>query len=726
MLARLDIPTDPSQTFTDYTRWRLKTDDAGNHTWHYLCDEDQLTVWPQNKVDKYWIGLPFETSILPKAQDALSAARNGFEFYKNLQSEDGHWAGEYSGPHFLTPGLVIGSYVTGMDFVLQEKLEMIRYLMNTANEDGGWGIHVEGHSTVFGTALNYVVLRLLGMDADHPVCVKARGCLHALGGAVAVPSWGKFWLAVLNVYEWDGQNSIPPELFLLPEWAPVHPHRFWIHLRQVFIPMSFIYAKRWTAPRDPLIMSLREELYVQDYRTIDWPAQRNNVHAVDMYSPHSKVMDALYLVLAQWERTPITSLRNIALRRAYNQIVLEDENTGYQCLGPVNKMVNQIARYIVDGRESVSYEGHKLGRQPFMWLGKEGMMMRGTNGSQLWDLAFITQAMVESGLAEDEGNRESMLKGLRWLERCQILENPKHYESAYRHTTKGAWPFSTKSQGYTVSDCTAEGLKSVLYIQEHLSYVPKLIDARRLYDAVDVLLTMQNPGGGFASYELIRAPQIVEKLNPAEVFGNIMTEYAYPECTTSVITALSVFKKHYPKYRAADIEDTTRKAIQYLHEAQYPEGGWFGSWGICFTYATMFALESLSLVGESYRTSKRVKRACDWLVSKQKTDGGWGESYKSCEQGIYVQHDQSQVVQTAWAVLALMYGGYPTREPLERGVRLVMNRQLPDGSWAQEAIEGVFNKNVAIGYPNFKFSFTIWMLGRAHRYLETLDQQVRS
>ena len=32
----------------------------------------------------------------------------------------------------------------------------------------------------------------------------------------------------------------------------------------------------------------------------------------------------------------------------------------------------------------------------------------------------------------------------------------------------------------------------------------------------------------------------------------------------------------------------------------------------------------------------------------------------------------------------------------------------------------MFNKNVAIAYPNFKFSFTIWMLGRAHKYLAEL------
>ena len=98
-------------------------------------------------------------------------------------------------------------------------------------------------------------------------------------------------------------------------------------------------------------------------------------------------------------------------------------------------------------------------------------MACGTNGSQLWDIAFITQALVETGLGDDPDNRESMLKALDWLDKCQIRENPKHYESAYRHRTKGAWPFSTKEQGYTVSDCTAEGLKSVLYLQEHLKYV---------------------------------------------------------------------------------------------------------------------------------------------------------------------------------------------------------------------------------------------------------------
>lgn len=38
-------------------------------------------------------------------------------------------------------------------------------------------------------------------------------------------------------------------------------------------------------------------------------------------------------------------------------------------------------------------------------------------------------------------------------------------------------------------------------------------------DAIDVMLTLQNPNGGFASYEVIRGPKWLEWLNPAEVFG---------------------------------------------------------------------------------------------------------------------------------------------------------------------------------------------------------------
>jgi lanosterol synthase len=73
----------------------------------------------------------------------------------------------------------------------------------------------------------------------------------------------------------------------------------------------------------------------------------------------------------------------------------------------------------------------------------------------------------------------------------------------------------------------------------------------------------------------------------------------------------------------------------------------------------------------------------------------------------YVQHEKSQVVQTAWAVLALIYGDYPDKAVIERACRLLMSRQQPDGRWEQEDTEGIFNKNCAIDYPGKLF----WLVG---------------
>ena len=43
---------------------------------------------------------------------------------------------------FLIPDPTIRSYITGVPFTDKERREMIRYLMNHVNEDGGWGIYV--------------------------------------------------------------------------------------------------------------------------------------------------------------------------------------------------------------------------------------------------------------------------------------------------------------------------------------------------------------------------------------------------------------------------------------------------------------------------------------------------------------------------------------------------------------------------------------------------------
>jgi lanosterol synthase len=540
---------------------------------------------------------------------------------------------------FLLPGVVIAWYVTKTPIPWYVATEIKNYLFARAHpEDGGWGLHIEADSSVFGTVMNYTALRLVGVDADHPKMAKARATLQKLGGATHGPHWSKFWLAVLGVAKWDIVNPVPPELWLLPDWVPFAPWRWWIHVRQVFCSMSFLWSRKWVADETDTIRALRNELFVEKYEMIDWAGNRNTIAEADNFHPKSTVLNLLNTLLVKvWN--PYLRTKGIAKRAedwVSELIDMEDENTDYADLAPVNGAMNLICCYARDGPDAYSVKRHRERVQEFLWVNKDGFHCNGTNGVQCWDTAFAIQAIMDAGLTEDPRWRPMLMKALQYLDSQQIRENVKHQVRAYRQQRKGGWAFSNKDQGYAVSDCVSEALKSVIILQKTPGF-PTLIGDRRIYDAIDTLLTYQSPSGGCSSYEPPRAGEWMEILNTAEVFGRIMVEYDYPECTTAVVTALSLFHKHWPDYRTQEIERFIERAVGWIKTAQRADGSWYGSWGICFTYATMFALESLSGIGETYKNSGSSKRGCDFLISKQRPDGGWSESYKVC----YPMHNRS-------------------------------------------------------------------------------------
>lgn len=115
---------------------------------------------------------------------------------------------------FLLPGLIVTWYVTHTPIPEPVATEIKRYLFARQSPvDHGWGLHIEGESTVFGTAMSYVVLRILGADREDERMIKARGMLVKLGGATNGPHWAKFWLSVLGVMKWEAVNPVPPEIW---------------------------------------------------------------------------------------------------------------------------------------------------------------------------------------------------------------------------------------------------------------------------------------------------------------------------------------------------------------------------------------------------------------------------------------------------------------------------------------------------------------------------------
>ncbi|KPA83670.1 putative lanosterol synthase [Leptomonas pyrrhocoris] len=568
---------------------------------------------------------------------AETAMDDGIRFLLKLQDPfSGHWPNDYSGCMFLVAGLIYTKYIiadgeahrmfppcpehhhvklsgkrrkaqngnASMGDYAERVLgvpaaenggeepcrcgeatrqELIRYLRNYQNQDGGWGQHTEGHSTMLGTVLNYVSMRLLGVPAKDPQAASARDWIHAHGGATTTPMWGRVWLSILGVYSWEGVNPIPPEMILLPDWVPFSLGKAWCHSRVIAIPFSYLYGLRWSAPAFPTTLALREELYTQQYSAIPWRSFRGAVCASDLYTPTSSLFRMAMSLLDLYERHPLPFLRRYALEVNWRHMAYDDENTHFICLGPVNKSLNMLVTWIREGEHSARFQEHCDRVADYLYMGPTGMRMSGYNGSQLWDTSFAVQAICACG--REMMYPMEMALAHHYVDVAQVQEDPMAAAAFYRHRTKGAWNFSTSAQGWQVSDCTAEGLRVMLLLPQYDFPV------RRICDGVDEILSLRNSGcggdGGWATYEPTRGPSYCELLDCAELFKDVMIDYSYAECSSSCIHTLSLFREQYPHYRRSEVDRAISEGIACVLGKQQPDGGFYGSWAVCFTYGAL-------------------------------------------------------------------------------------------------------------------------------------------
>ncbi|MEV1174315.1 hypothetical protein [Nonomuraea sp. NPDC049784] len=93
-------------------------------------------------------------------------------------------------------------------------------------------------------------------------------------------------------------------------------------------------------------------------------------------------------------------------------------------------------------------------------------------------------------------------------------------------------------------------------------------------------------------------------------------------------------------------------------------------------------------------------------------DGGWGEDLRSYRDAAWIGRGASTPSQTAWALLALLAAG--ERSPaVEGGVRWLVERQRPDGTWDEPYFTGTgFPGDFYINYHLYRLVFPISALGR--------------
>lgn len=639
-----------------------------------------------------------------QGREASRALDRAVEHLVHVQGPSGAWAGEVVWSSMLTCQVVLASHAIGRPLGADDRDAILRTLTAAQLPDGSFPLHPESAGAVFTTTLAYVAMRLLGVPADDPRAVAARAALSARGGLLGIPSWGKTWLAVVGLYGWAGVNPVLPELWLLPDAAPMHPRRWYCHTRLIYMPIGVLSALRWSAPITATVRAIRDELYGPGgYERVDFRRFRDALADSDVYVRPTLALRALYRASSLAEAVLPARVRRRAVARSISLIRGELRASRFACISPVSGLLNVVALHAHDPRDP-DLDPAWRGVEAWRWQDEGGARWVGAR-SDTWDTSFALQAMALRPAAVPA---TSLRLGADFLLAHQVMEELEDPASLYRDQRRGGFCFSDSWHRWPVSDTTAEAALALLALERRgLAEVP----TERLALAAEFILNRQNPDGGFGSYERRRGGPVLESLNPSEMFGACMTEASYVECTASCVEALAALADRIPALRPR-LATAVSRGRDNIVAQQREDGSWSAVWAVGTTYGTLFALRGLVHAGCG-PSHPVVRRAVAWIERIQKADGSWGEHWTTSTEQRYVEHPEGQVTQTAWAVMALLTArapGDPVPDAATRGARFLAQCQSADGSWPDQMAAGVFFHTAVLDYRLYKDLFPTWAL----------------
>jgi squalene-hopene/tetraprenyl-beta-curcumene cyclase len=632
----------------------------------------------------------------PAVANAIAAARR---YLLSLQRADGAWWGELEGDTILESEFILTMQFLGR--VDDPRVgKAAEYIRRQQLPDGGWAIYPGGPAEVSASVKDYFVLKLVGDDPDAPHMARARARIRELGGIEACNTFTRIYLAIFGQYPWSGCPAVPPELVLLPRWAPFSLYHISSWSRAIVVPLSIVWAFR------PLCR-VPEHAQISELRVDRAPRRSGRALREQLWRAFFTRVDG-NLKLA--ERLGLRPWRERALRAAEAWIHARlDRSDGLGAIFPpivYTILAFRCLGYGLDDPRLLAQVGEldKLGLE-------EGDTFRlQPCFSPIWDTALAARALWEAG----PGVEESLERAARALLDHEVRE-PGDWSLACPGVAPGGWYFEWANEFYPDSDDTGEVLGLLARLR-----LTNPADERRRRAAVERALAwelaMQNRDGGWGAFDKDCDREFLTFVPFAD--HNAMIDPSCEDITGRLLEALAALGV--PREHAV-----VRRAVDFLRKKQLPDGTWYGRWGSNYIYGTHLALAGLRAAGEDLGEA-RYRRAADWLEARQNPDGGWGELPLSYDDPARKGEGPSTPSQTAWALLGLAACGRARGAAAGRGIAYLLARQRGDGSWRDEYWTGTgFPKVFYLRYHLYATYFPLRALAVLDRARTTVHEGER-
>ncbi|HZB92815.1 MAG TPA: squalene--hopene cyclase [Stellaceae bacterium] len=628
--------------------------------------------------------VPLAVEVTSEDETALaSAVERAAAALLAQQQGDGHWVYELEADATIPAEyILLQHYLDEIDDGLQQRLA--QYLRSVQGADGGWPLFHGGAADLSATVKAYFALKATGDSPEAPHMARAREVILARGGAAHANVFTRIQLALFGELPWHAVPVMPVEIMHLPLWFPFHLSKVSYWSRTVIAPLLVLMAKKPRA-RNPRGITVRE-LFAPGTQARP-PKAKGSLWAV--------VFNGIDSVLRALEPYFPARSRQSAIDKAL--LFVRERLNGEDGLGAIYPaMANAVMMMDCLGfpQDDPALVTAKAALRKLLVL-TPGRSYCQPCVSPIWDTALAAHALMEVGDAEADA---AVGRALDWLAERQVLDVAGDWATWRPGLRPGGWAFQYANPHYPDVDDTA-------VVALALDRFDRARYANAIARAAEWVAGMQSRGGGWGAFDVDNSYFYLNYI-PFADHGALL------DPPTADVSARCV--SFLRQLRGPGAEDrAAADGVAYLLREQESDGSWFGRWGTNHIYGTWSVLCALAVAGVS-REAPSVRRAVQWLLARQRADGGWGEdggSYWSDRpRG---EGKESTASQTAWALLGLMAAGEADHPAVARGVGYLLATQQPHGLWDESWYTAVgFPRVFYLRYHGYRAFFPLWALAR--------------